>query len=290
MSVSADQLKDGMTLQQKDEALGRIFQDMGRVMIAFSGGVDSTFALKRAHQVLGDQVLAVTAASETFPTREFNAAVRIAEEMGVNLLRTEVKELDNADFVANNPDRCYHCKTGLYSHLKRLAAEMGYPYIVDGSNMDDLGDYRPGLAAKKEQGVRSPLQEAQFYKNEIRELSKELGLVTWNKPSFACLSSRIPYGTKIERYKIDQLDEAEDFLYQLGFWQVRVRHHDKVARIEVMPEEIARIIELKEDIHRKFTSLGFTYVTLDLAGYRTGSMNEVLQAAKKTPEKEAAAL
>jgi pyridinium-3,5-biscarboxylic acid mononucleotide sulfurtransferase len=288
MNMKVDNLTSGLTLQQKDDKLGHILRDMGRVMIAFSGGVDSTFVLKRAHQVLGDQVLAVTAASETFPTREFNAAVHIADEMGVQLLRTEVREFDNADFVANNPDRCYHCKTGLYSHLQRLAGEMGYPYILDGSNMDDLGDYRPGLQAKKEQGVRSPLQEAEFYKEEIRQLSKELGLITWNKPSFACLSSRIPYGTKIERYKIDQLDEAEDYLYQLGFWQVRVRHHDKIARIEVMPDEIARIIELKDDIFQKFTGLGFTYVTLDLAGYRTGSMNEVLKAAKKTPEKEAA--
>jgi uncharacterized protein len=284
----SSRITDGQALLQKDDQLGSILKEMGRVMIAFSGGVDSTFVLKRAHQVLGDQVIAVTAASETFPTREFNMAVRIAEDMGVKLHRTEVKEFDNADFVANRPDRCYHCKTGLYSHLQTLASEMGYPFIVDGSNMDDLGDYRPGLQAKKEQGVRSPLQEAEFYKDEIRHLSKELGLVTWNKPSFACLSSRIPYGTKIERYKIDQLDEAEDYMYQLGFWQVRVRHHDKIARIEVMPDEIERVIQHKEDIYTKFASLGFTYVTLDLAGYRTGSMNEVLKKETKSPEKEAA--
>jgi len=164
---------------------------------------------------------------------------------------------------------------------------MGYAYILDGSNVDDLGDYRPGLQAKKEQGVRSVLQEAGFRKEDIRQLAKELGLPNWNKPSFACLSSRIPYGTKIEKYKIDQLDEAEHFLAELGFLQVRVRHHDKIARIEVMPDEIAKVIELRDAIYDKLTALGFTYVTLDLQGYRTGSMNEVLSVETKSKVKEA---
>ena len=274
-----------LTLKQKDAQLGEILRGMGRVLVAFSGGVDSTFILRRAHHELGDHCVAVTAASETFPSREFDAAILLAEEMNVRLLKTEVSELDNADFVANNPDRCYHCKTGLYSHLRRIAAEQGYPYILDGSNVDDLGDYRPGLAAKQEQGVRSPLQEAGLTKDDIRELSRRLGLRTWNKPSFACLSSRIPYGTKIEKHKIDQLDVAEDFLMNLGLWQVRVRHHEKIARIEVMPNEMLKVIENSEKIHAKFASLGFQYVTLDLQGYRTGSMNEVLseETRKKAP-------
>ena len=207
------------SVREKDRRLGQILREMGKVMVAFSGGVDSTFVLKRAHRNS-----AMTCLLSSLPRKRsdtgINAAVALAEDMGVKLLKTRVSELANANFVANNPDRCYHCKTGLYSHLKQVAKENGYPYILDGSTVDDLGDYRPGLKAKEEQGVRSVLQEAGLRKAEIRMLSKELGLPTWNKPSFACLSSRIPYGTRIDQKKIDQLDEAENFLFELGFYQV----------------------------------------------------------------------
>lgn len=266
----------GQTTAEKVQHLDEILLSMGRVLVAFSGGVDSSFLLARAKEVLGDQVIAVTAASETFPTREYNEAIALAKDLGVTYLETTVSELVNENFVRNEPDRCFHCKDGLYEHLNELAKQEGYPYILDGANRDDVGDYRPGMKAARSQGVRSPLLEAGLTKKEIRELSKEIGLRTWNKPSFACLSSRIPYGSRITQEAIDQLDIAEDFLFKLGFYQVRVRHHEKLARIEVMPNELQKAIDFHETIHKKFKELGFQYVTLDLQGYRTGSMNEVL--------------
>ncbi len=219
-------------------------------------------------------------ASETFPTREYNEAIALAKDFGVEYMETTVSELANENFVKNNPDRCFHCRDGLFEHLNDVAKQEGYPYILDGSIADDVGDYRPGMKAARAQGIRSPLLEAGLYKKEIRELSKEMGLRTWDKPSFACLSSRIPYGERITQEKIDKLDLAEDFLFKLGFYQVRVRHHDNLARIEVMPEELQKIIDYHETIHKRFKEIGFQYVTLDLQGYRTGSMNEVLAGAK----------
>lgn len=265
-----------MTLSIKEKHLDEILLNLKKVIVAFSGGVDSTYLLVKAKRVLGENVIAVLAASETFPDREYKAATDFAKRNGIRLIETRVHELTNELFSSNNHDRCYHCKTGLFSQLKDIARENNIPFIVDGSNFDDLSDYRPGAKAKEEQGVRSPLQEAKLTKEEIRILSKKLGLPTWNKPSFACLSSRIPYGSPITQSKIDQLDKAEAFLLKLGFKQVRVRHHGEIARIEVEPDEMKMVLNNRTAINTELQNLGFNYITMDIQGYRTGSMNEVL--------------
>ena len=263
-------------IDNKNRQLGEILTGMGRVMVAFSGGVDSALVLKRAQEELGDQVLAVVVASELFRKQEFEDAVQFAEDMGVQVYKTEIKELENAEIVANNPESWYHSKKMLYSHLNELAEELGYPFVLDGMIMDDLEDFRPGLRARTEEGARSVLQEADLYKDEIRQLAKQLDLPVWDKPASCSLASRIPYGIEIDKRKIEQVDQAEIYLAKPGFAQTRVRHHDNVARIEVTPEEITELVMHREKIQLKLTSLGFAYVSLDLRGYRTGSMNEEL--------------
>lgn len=265
------------TTIEKNHKLGEILKGMNRVIVAFSGGVDSALVLKRAQQELGnDNVLAVVVASELFRKEEFAGAVNLAKELGANVLEAEIKELEDEGVAANTPDSWYHSKKLLYSHLNSLAEKLGYDYVLDGMIMDDLDDFRPGLRARTEAGARSVLQEADLYKREVRELSKELALPVWNKPASCSLASRIPYGTRLDKEKIRQVDEAEKFIGKLGFGMVRVRHHEHTARIEVAAEEMAGLLEHREPILLKLTSLGFKYISIDLRGYRTGSMNEVL--------------
>lgn len=266
-----------MNVTEKKQKLYDILGTMDQVIVAFSAGIDSTFVLACAYEVLGDRVLAVTAASETFPDRELQEAIDLAKQIGVRHEIIDIQEMENRHFVANNPDRCYHCKAGLYSRLTALANERGITYVLDGANMDDMGDYRPGRQAAKDYQIRSVLQEAEFYKEELREVAREMGLSNWDKPSFACLSSRIPYGNLITLEKVGQLDRGEGKLRELGFKQIRVRHHDNIARIEVLREELARAIEYADVMTEILKAEGFTYVTLDLQGYRSGSMNETLK-------------
>ncbi len=273
-------------VQAKLAKLREILAASGGVLVAYSGGVDSALLLKVAVEVLGDRAHAVTARSEMYPEHEIESAIALAKGMGARLEEIRTDELERELFVENSPERCYHCKKELFGRMVAMAREEGLPLVVDGANVDDTGDYRPGARAAAELGVRSPLREVGLTKAEIREASREYGLPTWDKPSYACLASRFPYGDRITAEALRTVRVAEQVLRDFGFRQFRVRHHGVSARIEVEPKDMPKLLDpaVREKVSEEFHRLGYLYVTIDLDGYRTGSMNEGLGLGRESRE------
>ena len=263
-------------MHDKLQSFRELLSSLNKVMIAYSGGVDSTFLLKMAKDTLGDNVLAVIGSSPTYPESELNEAIALCNKLKARYIVIKTNEFDDQHFISNPTERCYYCKKELFTQLKSIAQAEQIEHILDGSNLDDKKDFRPGSRAKLELGVISPLMDLGFTKQEIRDASKQLGLSTWDKPACACLASRIPYGTTITPELVKRIEAGETFLKELGFIELRVRHHGNLVRIEVDPASLPKIMdeEMMRLISKKFEDLGYTYVTLDLKGYRLGSMNE----------------
>ena len=272
-----------LNVEENLEQLKKTLREMGTVLIAYSGGVDSSFLAVTAHEVLGQNSLAVFASSPVAPPMEKEAAESLAHQFGLRFRIIESNEMANPDFVANPPERCYYCKRELFSELKPIALAEGLKWVADGTNADDLSDYRPGRKASAEAGIRSPLLEVGLTKAEIRQLSRTQGLPTWDRPASPCLASRIPYGIPVTAETLNKIAQGEKYLHRLGFRQVRLRHHGDIARIELDQPDMAIIIktDIRQGIIEHFKVLGYKYVTLDLTGYRTGSLNEVLGIANQ---------